>query len=264
MSGTVAYLRMIDSHCHLTDRRLGDQLPAVLARARDAGVTESVTIGTTPEDAIAARDLAHAHDGVFFAAGIHPNNSLPFKPDDVAQLRELLTDSRCRAAGEMGLDYYWKDVPPDHQKSIFAAQLELARSLSMPVIIHCRQAVTDTLAVLRDFPGVGGVFHCFTGTPAEARDILDAGFHLGFTGPLTFKANQFLRDIVRDAPSDRILIETDAPYLTPEPYRSVKTNEPMYVRHVLEAVAIARGLSLAEADALTTANTRRLYRKELS
>jgi TatD DNase family protein len=252
---------MIDSHCHLTDPRLGgDRLAEVLAGARAARVSYCVTVGTTPSDAAEAQVLSHAHPEVLFTAGIHPNNSLPFEPGDVRELQPFAADPRCVALGEMGLDYHWKDVPPDQQKSIFRAQLELAAELSMPVVIHCREAVDDTLAVLAGFPAIRCVFHCFTGTAEEARRIAARGYSLGFTGPLTFKRNDPLRDIAASLPASQILIETDAPYMTPEPFRSVKVNEPKYVRYVLEALARIRQLTPDAADTLTTDNTRRLYR----
>lgn len=251
---------MIDSHCHLTDPRLGDRLPEVLAAAAAAGITHCVTIGTTPGDAALAQGLAHAHPQIRFAAGIHPNNSALFAPEDVRELQLFTADPACVALGEMGLDYHWKDVAPDHQKQIFTAQLALAAELAMPVIIHCREAVTDTLAIMANFPSIRAVFHCYTGTPEEAARIAAAGYCLGFTGPITFKKNDLLRSIVASLPPDRLLIETDAPYMTPEPHRSVKVNEPKYVRHVLETLASVRGLTPAAADTLTADNTRRLYR----
>lgn len=251
---------MIDSHCHLTDPRLLERLGQVLGNARAAGVSPVVTIATTPADALVARELATHHSDVYYVAGIHPNNTGPFTVEDVEQLRVFAADPKCVALGEMGLDYHWKDVAPDHQKRMFIAQLKLASELKMPVVIHCREAVADALATMREFPDVRAVYHCFTGTVEEARAIFAAGYYLGFTGPLTFKKNDFLRQIVREAPADKLLIETDAPYLTPEPHRSVKTNEPRYVAFVLETIAKVRGISIAEADQLTAANTRRLYR----
>lgn len=250
---------MIDTHCHLTDPRLSGQISEVLSRAAEAGVTRCITIGTDLADAEAARALSHRHDAVLFAAGIHPAYSGPFTPADVDRLRPLLADERCVALGEIGLEYHWKDVPREHQKAVFRAQLSLAAELGKPVILHSREAIADTLAILREFPTVPAVFHCFSGTPAEARAVVDRGYLIGLDGPLTFKRADTLRDIAADVPADRVLIETDCPYMTPEPHRAVKVNEPMYVRHVLETLARVRGLSVAEADALTTANARRHF-----
>lgn len=251
---------MIDSHCHLTDERLLSRVAEVIARGRDAGVRRFVTIATTPQDAVVARLLADAHAEVFFTAGIHPNNSVSFNPPCVQSLREFAAHPKCVALGEMGLDDHWKDVPMDHQRAIFTAQLELAGELGKPIVIHSREAIAATLEVMAPYRSIPAVFHCFTGTAAEAHAIVGAGYFVGFTGPLTYKKNDYLRSIAATVPADRILIETDAPYLTPEPHRAVRVNEPRYVRHVLETLAEIRRLPVKAADDLTTTNTARLYR----
>ena len=250
---------VIDSHCHLTDPRLFEQLDGVLERARAAGVTRIVTIGTDPDDAAAAIGVCEAHAMVKCAIGIHPNESGNFDLDAMGRLRNLAKHPSVVALGEMGLDYFWDKVSQAKQQTIFEAQLQLATELSKPVVIHSRNAVADTLSVLRNFPQVRCVFHCFTGTPDEATSILDAGYLLGFTGPITFKKNDLLREIVKSTPDDRLLIETDGPYLSPEPLRGKKVCEPAFVKHTLQAVAAVKGLLIHEADAMTTANTRRFY-----
>lgn len=251
---------MIDSHCHLTDERLlAAGVGEVVRRAGAVGVEAMVTIATTPEDAVGARKLADEFPEVWFVAGIHPNNSGPYVKADLDRLREFIRHPKCVAVGEMGLDYHWKDVPVAHQREMFVAQLELAGELEKPVVIHCREAVADALGVMAKYPTIRAVYHCFTGSEEEGRAIGRAGYSVGFTGPATFKKNDGLRKVIGELPADRILIETDAPYLTPEPHRSVRVNEPMYVRYVLQTVSQVRGISLAEADALTTANTKRLY-----
>ncbi len=255
---------MIDSHCHLTDPRLFDQLDGVLERAKAAGVTQIVTIGTDPDDAAAAIGVCEKHpDRVKCAIGIHPNESGNCDVTAVGRIRNLARHPSVVAIGEMGLDYFWDKVPPTVQRVIFEAQLELAAELSKPVVIHSRNAVADTLAVLKAYPGVHCVFHCFTGTPDEADQILAAGHLLGFTGPITFKKNDVLRQIVKSTPDDRLLIETDGPYLSPEPLRGKKVCEPSFVQHTLATVASVKGLLIREADALTTSNTRRFYRLDL-
>lgn len=251
---------MIDSHCHLTDERLLSRVAEVISAAVDAGVKRLVTIATTPQDAEEAVKVADAHEEVFFTAGIHPNNSMSFDPVCVNGFRGFAAHPKCVALGEMGLDDHWKDVPLDHQRQIFRAQLELAGELGKPIVIHSREAIAQTLEVLRDFASIPAVFHCFTGTPDEADAIIAAGYYIGFTGPLTYKRSDELRGIAARLPAERLLIETDAPWLTPEPHRSIKTNEPKYVARVLETLAKVRGISVAEADAITTANTTALYR----
>jgi TatD DNase family protein len=251
---------MIDTHCHLTDPRLFEQLDAVLARAEAAGVKRIVTVGTQPGDWGAALAVAKTRANVRCAVGGHPNNCHEFEFGDLARLREFCEDSAVVALGEMGLDYHHKFSSRQKQARYFEAQLELARELKMPVIIHCREAMDDCLAILRAFDGVRAVFHCFTGTADEAKRIWDAGYFTGFTGVVTFKNGQGLRDIAAAAPGDRILVETDAPYLTPEPMRKQKTNEPAMVVHTAAVVAAARGMSVNELDECTTANAMGFYR----
>ena len=253
---------MIDTHCHLTDERLGAQLEDVLTRARAAGVTRFITISTSVEDARACVAVARGRDEVRCTVGIHPNYSQHADLSHMPMLREIQSDASVVALGEMGLDYFHKFADRRHQAELFRAQLQLARDVGKPVVIHCREAVDDTLAIMADFADVPAVFHCFTGTPDEARRILDRGYLLGFTGPVTYKRNDALRDVARFVPDDRFVVETDAPYLSPEPVRSVKTNEPAFVMHTAAAIARERGVTLDALDALTTANARRFFRWE--
>ena len=246
---------MIDSHCHLTDPRLHDQLDDVLVRAKDAGVSRMITIGTDLEDAIDALEICRQHDNVRCAIGIHPNHSGDAQLSDIPRLRQLQANPVVLAIGEMGLDYHYDQVPREHQRQIFQEQLQLAREVGKPVVIHCREAVDDTLAVLSQFQSVPAVFHCFTGTVDEAHRILDAGYFLGFTGPITYKKNDDLRAVVKLTPLDRLLVETDAPYLSPEPVRKIRTNEPSFVVHTAAVVGEVKGVSPDEIDRLTTQNT---------
>jgi TatD DNase family protein len=253
---------MIDTHCHLTDPRLFGQLDDVLARCAAAGVGRVVTIGTDIEDDLAAIEVCRAKPNVVrCAVGIHPNYSADARVEDVGKLRAILADPAVVALGEMGLDYHYDRADRSHQRAIFEAQLQLARDVNMSVVIHCREAVDDTLAVMKAFPSVPAVFHCFTGTRDEARQILAAGYLLGFTGVITFKKNDELREVIRMTPNDRILVETDAPYLSPEPVRNVKTNEPSFVVHTARVVAQVKGVPYEEVDALTTANAEQFYRR---
>ncbi|HZZ43992.1 MAG TPA: TatD family hydrolase [Tepidisphaeraceae bacterium] len=250
---------MIDSHCHLTDSRLHGQLDAVLTRAAAAGVTRFVTIGTDLEDAQAALILCRTHSNIRCAIGIHPNHAQPGDLERISLFRGLQANPSVLAVGEIGLDYFHKFVPLTLQRQLFEAQLQLAQDLSRPVVIHSREAVNDTLAVLRNFSTISAVFHCFTGTSDEARAILDAGHYIGFTGPITYKKNDALRQVVALVPLDRLLVETDAPYLSPEPVRSQKTNEPAFVMHTAAVVGQIKNLILPEIDRITTENTLRFY-----
>ena len=251
---------MIDTHCHLTDPRLGGQLPAVLARAAAAGVKGMVTIGTSIEDSRAAVELARKLPNVRCAVGIHPNYAQHATAPDAEELVDLQDDPAVVAVGEIGLDYFHGKSDRRHQAAVFVAQLDVARRTNRPVVIHSREAIDDTLAILADFAGVPAVFHCFTGTADEAERIIDAGYLIGFTGPITYKKNDALREAARRVPAERLLIETDAPYLSPEPVRKVKTCEPAFVSHTAARLAEVRGVSLDELDAMTTANAERFYR----
>jgi TatD DNase family protein len=193
------------------------------------------------------------------AIGIHPNHCGQVSPEDLPRLRHLQADPSVVALGEMGLDYHHQFAPRDRQKEFFEFQLHLAVELKRPIVIHCREAIDDCLAILRGFPNLTGVFHCFTGSPAEATRILDAGYHIGFTGAVTFKRNDELRKACALVPPNRLLVETDSPYLSPEPVRNQKTNEPSFVMHVARMVAQVKGISLEEIDQITTANAQSLF-----
>lgn len=250
---------MFDTHCHLTDPRLGLQLTDVIARARAAGVTRLITIGTGLADDEAAIALCRGRDDVRCAIGVHPNYSHEAEVGDLPRLRELQNGPSVVALGEMGLDYHHHFAPRTKQLQFFEPQLQLAAEFDRPVVIHCREATDDCLAVMRGFPSVRAVFHCFTGSPDEARKILDAGHLLGFTGAITFRKNDALREAVALTPPDQMLIETDAPYLTPEPHRSQKTNEPAMVVHVAATAGRVKGLSVGEVDRVTTENAERFF-----
>jgi len=250
---------MIDTHCHLTDPRLAAQLAPVMIHAAAAGVERMVTIGTHPADWEPCLQVCRKLSNVRCALGVHPNYCNEAELDELQRLRDLQSDPAVVAVGEMGLDYHY-DTPKDRQREFFAAQLQIAADLQRPIVIHSRQAIDDCLAMLKDFAISAAVFHCFTGTMDEARRIVAAGWLIGFTGVVTFKKSDELRQIVAWAPADRILIETDAPYLSPEPKRNQKVNEPALVAHVAGALAIVRCVTFEEIDRITTENARRFYR----
>lgn len=251
--------QMIDTHCHLTDPRLAGQLGDVIERARVAGVMRMITIGTNVADARAAIALCRGRDNVRCAVGIHPNYTQDATLADVPVLRELQAAASVVALGEMGLDYFHHFADRAHQARLFEAQLALAVELGRPVVIHSREAIDDTLALMRRFPGVRAVFHCFTGSADEAERILSDGYWISFTGPVTYKKNDALREVVRLVPTDRLMVETDAPYLSPEPKRGQKTNEPALVMYTAAKVAEVKGMGLEELDRVTTDNARRFF-----
>lgn len=250
---------MLDSHCHLTDLRLLEQLDAVLSRAAAAGVSRMITIGTDPEDNAAAIQLCRARGNLRCAIGVHPNYCHQVQEAELARLREMQADPAVVALGEMGLDYHYDFADRARQRRFFEMQLAMAEELKRPAVIHCREAVQDCLAIMCGLRAVRAVFHCFTGTIEEGERILEAGYLLGFTGVVTFKKSDDLRELIKRTPADRLLIETDAPYLSPEPMRKQKVNEPALVVYTAAAVAAVRNATVAEIDVLTTGNARRLF-----
>lgn len=252
---------MIDTHCHLTDERLESQLGDVLARAAAAGVRHMITISTELADARKCIELCRGRSNVNCTVGVHPTYIQEDNSQVAAELTELAGDPSVKAIGEIGLDYFWAKEPAQHkrQQEVFIAQLQVTAQCGKPVVIHCREAIADCLAIMKDFGGIRAIFHCFTGTLAEATAVLDAGYWLGFTGVVTFKKSEELRQVARMTPEDRILVETDAPYLTPEPMRKQKINEPAMVVHTARAVAEIRGVSYEEFERITDTNAARFF-----
>ena len=191
--------------------------------------------------------------------GVHPNYCADVSLGQLDALCDLQADPSVVAIGEMGLDYFHNNAPRDHQKKIFERELEIAVEFNRPVVIHSREAIDDTLAIMKAFPTIRAVFHCFTGMPEEAKKIVTAGYLVGFTGAVTFKKNDALRTACGLVPLDRLLVETDGPYMSPEPMRSQKINEPTLVVHVARVVATVKGVPYPEIDTITTANTKQFY-----
>jgi TatD DNase family protein len=251
---------MIDTHCHLTDPRINEQLEDVLARAKAANVECIVTIGTHPNDDMAAIEVCRGRENLRCAIGVHPNYCHEVdEPTAIPMLRQLQNDSSVVALGEMGLDYHYDFADRARQRRFFENQLQLASELDRPAVIHCREAVDDCLKIMSGFKSVRAVFHCFTGTVDEGERIVAAGYFLGFTGVVTFKNSEGLRETARRVPSDRFLVETDAPFLSPEPIRKQKVNEPALVMHTAKAVSQIRGISLEKVDQLTTKNAQEFF-----
>ena len=259
---------MIDSHCHLADEVFAADLEAVVARARAAGVERALTIlaaGDEKEEAQGARLLSMWPD-VRFAVGVHPHAASPFAdaPDEAAVLvrEQIERTMAARAVGEIGLDYHYDFAPADVQQQVFRAQVSLARELDLPVVIHTREADEDTIRILSTAAGpssLRGVLHCFTGGPSLAQAGLALGFYISLSGIITFPKSAELRETVRGVPLDRVLIETDSPFLAPVPYRG-KRNEPAYVEHVARMLAEMHGISAADVRQQTAANFHALFR----
>ncbi len=255
-------MQFVDSHCHLDDAQFNADRAAVIQRAREAGLKYVLSIGTgdgPPDLAVAIRQ-AEEHDFVYATVGVHPNDALKLKDRTFEDLEGLLKHPKVKAIGEIGLDYHW-GVPKEVQMPVFIQQLEIAAAARMPVVIHTRDAWADTLAVLRAHwasKGTPGIMHCFTGDPAQARECLDMGFYLAFGGVTTYPKAAEVREAARLVPPDRLLLETDSPYLAPVPHRG-KRNEPAFVLHTARALAQALEQDLEKLAAATTANFERLF-----
>ncbi|MCP4590576.1 MAG: TatD family hydrolase [bacterium] len=248
--------RLFDTHAHLTLGALAEDVPGVLERARAHGVFRVITVGTDVADSRRAVELASACDGVSATVGIHPHEASKVESAGLDELGELARHPRIVAMGEMGLDYYYDHSDRVSQRRVFAAQLELAQPLELPLVIHCREAVADAVALLCDhgFDGRRVVFHCFTGTADEARQLADHGWQMSFTGIVTFRKSTELQAVAREYPADRLMLETDAPYLSPEPVRSVRPNEPSHLPHTARFLARLRDEPLERLASQTTRN----------
>jgi TatD DNase family protein len=258
---------MIDSHCHLADDAYVGDLSEVIARAQSAGLSHALCILAADNDTERMRALGLAAEwgSLLFGAGVHPHNAGAFAQheDQVASLVKTIADAvpRTVAIGEIGLDYHYDFAPRDVQRSVFRRQIQLARVLDLPIIIHTREAEDDTIAILKEESGgmVRGVMHCFTGTRRLADEALALGMHLSFAGIVTFPKGANVRDVAAMVPPDRLLCETDCPYLAPTPHRG-KRNEPAWVARVYEALAGLRGTSVEELGEQIDRNFRALFR----
>ena len=252
----------IDTHCHLEDENFSADRQKVLERAKAAGVERIINFGSTLKSSFAVVELAKNFSELFAGVGIHPEEIDDFDEKTCARLAELAAEKKIVAVGEIGLDYHWEKNSERRllQQKIFIEQLDLARQLNLPVCVHDREAHGDTLKILQtEGKNLRGVLHCYSGSLETAQEIFKLGWLIGVDGPLTFKNSAKLPEIVKAAPRDMILIETDAPYLAPTPYRG-KRNEPAYVVEVAKKLAALRGETLEEVAAYTTTNAKNLYK----
>ncbi len=257
-------MELIDSHAHLDFPQFDADRAEVLVRARQAGVRTVLAIGSGPgpEKLDAALPFAEQHDWIYASVGVHPHEARLATEAHFEQLERLVAQPRVIAWGEVGLDYYHDHSPRDVQECVFRRQLKQARAAKKPVIIHCRDAWSDCLAILAQgwrSAGLGGILHCFTGTLEEARKGIEMGFLVSFAGNLTYPKAQNLRDVARELPLDCLLVETDSPFLAPQSCRGQR-NEPAYVAEVAQTLAIVRDLAADEIAGLTAANFRRFFK----
>ncbi len=250
-----------DSHAHLTFDQFDADRDAVIARAREAGVTRIITVSTYLDDAERCADLAARHPAIHFTAGVHPHEAKRWDEGVAKALRKVAQRPKSIAIGEIGLDYHYDHSPRDVQRAVFRKQIALARDLGLPIVIHTREAWSDTFTILEEegAASIGGVFHCFSGGPDEARRCLGFGFYLSFAGPITFKNAGELPEAALCVPLDRLLIETDAPFLTPHPHRG-RRNEPSHVVLVAERIAALRDVTADQIGETTTRNLETVFR----
>ena len=252
---------LTDSHAHLNVARFDEDRAEVIERARQNGVSRIVNIGFNRETIPGSIRLAETYEMIYSTVGWHPQDAVDMKPEDLDWIEGLCRHKKVVAIGEIGLDYYWDTSPKDVQERVFREQLRLARKLGMSVGIHNRDAHADIVRILKEEKAgeTGGVMHCFSGDKDMARQCLDLGFYLSFGGPITFKNGKQAQEALAFTPLDRLLLETDAPYLTPHPHRG-KRNEPGYVRLVAEAAAQIKNVPFDELARITSENAARLFR----
>lgn len=250
---------MIDTHCHLEMAEFANDRDAVVQRAKDAGITAVITVGSNYKGNASAIALLNQYDFLYASVGIHPHDAKDFTEDTAEQIKTWLSMDRVVAVGETGLDYHYDHSPRDVQQNVFRRQLEIAKKFDLPVIIHSREAGNDTLDILMDSGVNKGVFHCFSGDIEMAEKVMGMGFLISIAGPITFKKVKNLTEVAKAVPDKYLLIETDAPYLSPEPFRG-KRNEPGFLIHTAQKIAEIRGVSIDDISRITELNAKKLFR----
>jgi TatD DNase family protein len=254
---------LFDTHAHLDDDQLSADATGVVQRAAAAGVTRILAVGTTAASSRSCQMYAMRFPGVWSSAGIHPNHAAEAAAGDWDVIARLSRESRVVALGETGLDLYWKDTPLPLQQDYFDRHIRLSQETGLPLVIHLRESAAEILAMLHEARVRGpltGIMHSFTGTAQQAAECVDLGLHISFAGMLTFKKSDDLRAVAAQVPAERLLVETDSPYLSPEPFRGQRPNEPARVVHTAQCLAALRGMSLEQLAAQTTQNAMRLFK----
>jgi len=252
-------MELIDTHCHLTFEQLAWEIDEVVRRSIAAGVTGWITVGTDPQQNRKAVEIANRFENMYAAVGIHPHDAKDVAAGTMAELKELAGSEKVVAIGETGLDFHYDFSPRQDQRRVFEAQLEIARQLNLPVIIHCREAFDETIDILEQFIGIEGrlkgvVFHCFGGSARQARIVLDHGFYISLTGVVTFKNAEQASEAAKIVPADKLMLETDCPYMSPAPMRKRKINEPALMVHTARFLAELKEMDPADfARAVTAA-----------
>lgn len=249
---------MIDSHAHLNDKKFSLDLEEVLARARLAGVKAVINVGYDLESSKRAVELAEEHLDLYAVVGVHPHDAQTCTPAILDHIRQLLEHPKVVAIGETGLDYYYDNSPREIQRAVFRDHLSLAREVKKPVVIHSREAAQDTLQIVQDYPDVSCLLHCYSGSWEMAQEYKKLGHYFSFGGPITFSNAHKLRAVAAKIPLERVMLETDCPYLTPHPHRG-KRNEPAYLVHTAEKLASIHGVDVEDVVSITEDNTRRFF-----
>ena len=252
---------LFDTHAHLNDSRFDGVRDELIASLTSNGIGAYCEIGYDVKSSEKACELSEKYDFIYAAAGVHPHDTDDMTSGDMNALKKLCAHQKVVALGEIGLDYYYNNSKRENQRHWFDAQLSLASELDIPCVIHTRDAWADTLDILRAHKENTGIIHCYSGSVETAKILLDLGWYISFAGPLTFKNATTALDVARFVPDDRILIETDSPYLAPVPYRG-KTNTPVYVKEVAKKLSEVRGVSFEKIEELTFANAKKVYRIE--
>lgn len=251
------YTNIFDTHAHYDDEAFDDDRESLILSLKDRGVVGIVSCGCDIASTVANQNLSHSFDNFYFAAGFHPENLEGFSVDDLEKLEPFFADEKCVAVGEIGLDYHWMNSTKEKQREFFVAQIELAKAKGLPVIVHDREAHGDTLDILKATKP-SGVLHCFSGSVEMAREVIKLGMFLGFNGVATFKNARKIPEVIREIPLDRIVLETDCPYLAPEPHRG-KRNDSSFIPFIAQRIGEILGISAQEVLDVTNKNARALY-----
>ena len=255
---------LIDTHCHLTFEQLADDVEGVVARSKAAGVVGWITVGTDSQQNRNAVELAERFENMYAAVGIHPHDAKDVTARTMAELKELAQSEKVVAIGETGLDFHYNFSKQPDQRRAFAAQLEIAREVNLPAIVHCREAFDETMDILEQSIRLKGplravVFHCFSGSAEQAKTVLDHGFYISFTGVVTFKNAAVTRQAAKIVPTDRLMLETDCPYMSPEPMRKQRINEPALMIHTARHLAELKNMSLSDFAEAVTATSKTFF-----
>ncbi|MHC4072406.1 MAG: TatD family hydrolase [Planctomycetota bacterium] len=257
-------MELIDTHCHLTFEQLAGDVEAVVERSIAAGVTGWITVGTDSQENRRAVELASRFENMYAAVGVHPHEAKDVTGETITDLKELAQSEKVVAVGETGLDFHYNFSKQPDQRRAFAAQLKIAHQVNLPVIVHCREAFADTMDILEQFIRLEGrlrgvVFHCFSGSAEQARIVLDYGFHISLTGVVTFKNAESIRRAAEIVPTDRLMLETDCPYMSPEPMRKQKINEPALMVHTAHHLAELKEMDPADFAQAVTATSKNFF-----